>query len=67
MSETVRCDNCGKVWVDPDPDEVLTLDKVDDLIVRLDPGSEVPFGECGECGALAYLVQADPADPPAPS
>ncbi len=45
-----RCDNCDSRW----PKDQLA--PADDLEGRLDPGSEVPAGECPECGALAYLV-----------
>lgn len=46
-----RCDNCDSLFTD----ETLpkTLDQVRDLEQRLDPGSEVPSGEC-DCGALTY-------------
>lgn len=30
-----------------------------DLWARVDPGCEVPAGECPRCGALAYLPEAD--------
>lgn len=50
----VACDNCDWSGVESDLD--ATLESVPHLCERLDPGSEVPAGECPECGALAYLV-----------
>lgn len=51
---TVRCDNCD--WTGDSEDEtVKTLVQVHHLGERLDPGSEVPAGECPECGAFVYL------------
>lgn len=44
-----RCDNCD--WRGPAAD----LDVIEDAQERLDPGCEVPAGECPDCGALAYL------------
>lgn len=44
-----RCDNCD--WRGPASD----LDVIEDAQERLDPGCEVPAGECPECGMLAYL------------
>jgi hypothetical protein len=46
---TNTCDNCGNVW----PDENLMM--VRDLETRVDPGGEMPSGECPECGCLCYL------------
>ena len=33
------------------------LAQPEELWERLDPGSEVPAGECPDCGALAYLAE----------
>jgi len=47
----VECADCcweGRLQDVRDPSE-------DGLWERLDPGSEVPAGECPECGAFAYL------------
>ncbi len=54
----VTCDNCG--WTG-DADTALPdgLSGVENLHDRLDPGCEVPAGECPTCYALAYL---DPSD-----
>ena len=45
-----KCDNCGRK-----SDTFKPLSEVEDLHLRLDPGSEVPAGECLKCGALVYL------------
>lgn len=47
------CDNCD--WTGGQATLGLTLSEVHHLAERLDPGGEVPAGECPECGALAYL------------
>jgi hypothetical protein len=53
-----RCDNCQKVHLD------FQIEKdIKRLHERVDPGGEMPSGECPECGALCYPVEA----PPAPS
>lgn len=49
-----RCDDCGAVV--PLSKLAKSLFEVDSLADKLDPGGEVPAGEC-ECGALAYLVR----------
>jgi predicted RNA-binding Zn-ribbon protein involved in translation (DUF1610 family) len=51
MKPTNKCDNCG--WKGPDK----ALKKIKDLAARVDPGSEVPSGECPKCGALAYVIR----------
>ena len=48
-----ECDNCGKIFHDNE------LDVIEDLDSRVDPGGEVPSGECPVCGALCYLVARD--------
>jgi len=45
------CDNCGHQWRQSD------LEEPKDIWQRLDPGAEVPAGECPACGALCYLIQ----------
>tara|TARA_Y100000590_G_scaffold20974_2_gene24401 strand:- start:11101 stop:11259 length:159 start_codon:yes stop_codon:yes gene_type:complete len=45
---TLSCDNCD--WTGNEANEIS------DLSLRVDPGGEVPEGECPECGALAYLT-----------
>jgi hypothetical protein len=47
-----KCDNCG--WIG---DPAVSLGNVADLGDRLDPGQEVPSGECDECGCLCYNVK----------
>ena len=49
---TSKCDNCD--WSGELPDDALT--EVKDLADRLEPGREVPSGECPECGCLCYLA-----------
>lgn len=49
----VECSNCD--WKGTDND--IALDGVEDLLQRIDPGSEVPSGECPDCGSLAYVVE----------
>ena len=48
----VECDNCGDVTTQ---DNLLPLEEVKDLSMRLDVGSEIPAGECLECGAFSYI------------
>lgn len=50
----VYCDDCG--WVGRESTMWLPFAELDDLRMRLCPGSEVPAGECGdgECGGLCY-------------
>jgi len=48
--DDAACDNCD--WTG----RCDALDPIDDIDQRLDPGSEVPAGQCPECGALAYLA-----------
>lgn len=51
----VECANCEWTGTDLDVD----LADVEDLFERIDPGSEVPAGECPKCGVLAYIVDED--------
>lgn len=48
----VKCDNCE--WTG----EASSCHAVVDAHERLEPGGEVPSGECPECGALCYLEPA---------
>lgn len=48
-----RCANCQLLFV------IEELDDIDDVGERLDPGGEVPAGQCPECGALAYLIRVE--------
>ena len=52
----VRCGNCQ--WQGDEEAVERTLVQVHHLGERLDPGDEVPAGECPECGAFAYLIHA---------
>lgn len=51
----VRCDNCA--WEGTAGQLVM----VNDIQERINPGCEVPAGQCPdeECGALAYLTEPD--------
>lgn len=55
-SRKVRCGNCGLTTTE---DKIVQPEDTPDLYVnvRLDPGGEVPAGECPDCGALCYLVK----------
>lgn len=60
MTDKIRmtcCDNCDKTV--PEDQLAKSLYEIDSLEDRLDPGSEVPAGEC-QCGALAYIVRENP-------
>jgi hypothetical protein len=50
-----HCGNCGGLFMERQLR--CNLEEIPDLGQRLDPGGEVPVGECPECGALAYLVK----------
>lgn len=56
QSVKVRCDDCG--WKGMARELGVQLESIPDLAARLDPGGEVPVGECPECGALAYHERA---------
>jgi hypothetical protein len=47
------CDNCLRQWVEEE------LGEIEHPEARIDPGSEVPAGECPECGALCYLAHGE--------
>jgi len=49
-----ECDNCGDITTQ---DNLLPLEEVKDLSMRLDIGSETPAGECLKCGAFSYVVE----------
>lgn len=49
----VKCDDCG--WEGTQDDLDTPLGDLKFIGERLDPGSEVPAGECPECRALAYV------------
>ncbi len=46
------CGNCSSAWTE----EQLVLPMAD-LDQRLDPGSEVPSGDCPLCGAFCYICE----------
>ena len=52
------CQNCGKVWLDSQIKVVMA--DIEDFFSRVDPGEEIPSGECPECGALVHICK--PAD-----
>lgn len=56
--DPVQCDNCD--W----SGRLDQLGIIKDAHERLDPGSEMPAGECPECGALAYLITLPKHLPP---
>lgn len=47
------CDNCD--WAGEESDILVKLIDAPDLAERLDPGSEVPVGECPECSCFCYF------------
>lgn len=53
----VKCGDCG--WEGVDADLHTQLGDLECIGERLDPGSEVPAGECPECRALAYVQRDD--------
>jgi hypothetical protein len=42
------CNNCGKIWKEKD------LKEIQDYYQRVEPGGQVPAGECPKCSALCY-------------
>jgi hypothetical protein len=52
----VKCDNCA--WEgDNDSPGFIPLEECEALVERLEPGCEVPAGDCPECHAFCYLVE----------
>lgn len=53
-----QCDNCEAKWRDED------LRVIERYRERVDPGGEVPSGECPdeECGALCYPIKKEAVD-----
>jgi hypothetical protein len=51
-----ECDNCGSLWLGSE------LDRVRDLLQRVQPGGVMPSGQCPDCGALCYPVEPDGGD-----
>jgi len=56
-----QCGNCQAIWREDDLDPAL------DLHLRVDPGEEMPAGECPACGALAHLLKLGPPVTQSPS
>ena len=54
MEPIIKCDNCCFEGIESD---FIPLVEVKDLTQRLDPGSEVPVGECKQCGTFAYFKE----------
>jgi len=50
VTDRCRCANCLS---ECSQDE---LDTIDDIGMRIDPGSVVPAGQCVHCGCLSYLM-----------
>lgn len=53
-----KCDNCEKVF--NDSQMVHKFPDIPDMTVRIEPGMEVPSGECPECGTLTYVQKQKP-------
>ena len=51
IGEESRCQNCG--WQGPDGS---LKTPIPDIFQRVDPGEEMPSGECPDCGALCHIV-----------
>lgn len=49
-----KCDNCGKQFM------LSELNGHKNFWERIEPGSEIPAGDCPDCGAFAYLVKQTP-------
>jgi len=54
-----KCDNCGLLVVRCKAD----LANIPQLFERIEPGNEVPAGECPSCGCLCYVVKKTPKQP----
>ena len=48
-----RCDNCA--WIGPVSEMKVRWPNISGLTERLEPGGEVPSGECPKCYSLCYL------------
>jgi len=51
-----KCGDCGGIW------KLDELRGYLDFWSRVEPGNEIPAGDCPECGAFAYLVKK-PVEP----
>jgi DNA-directed RNA polymerase subunit RPC12/RpoP len=49
----MKCGNCGKVFSSESELACVVAD-IPNLFERIEPGGEVPNGECPDCGALVY-------------
>jgi len=47
------CDNCGRVWKTEDLASIFP--DIPDMTERLEPGNEIPSGECPHCHCLTYI------------
>ena len=52
----VECNNCK--WRGQSDE----LAEIQDFYLRVEPGDEVPAGQCPECGALCSICQDEPDD-----
>lgn len=52
-----KCDNCD--WEGEQEQLGCQLADIPDLEDRIEPGCEVPAGECPKCGCLAYVVKPE--------
>lgn len=48
-----KCDNCENIFRDEQ------LSSIEDFHIRVEPGNEVPSGECPDCGALCYIIREE--------
>ena len=58
MGTKVKCDNCD--WEDRAAAMPKTWEMMSNLHERVEPGGEVPAGECPKCKALCYVVKDEP-------
>lgn len=49
--QLAECGNCGGVW------KLDELRGFENFLARVEPGGEVPAGDCPECRAFAYLIK----------
>lgn len=52
-----ECQNCGAVHDDSD------LEEIEDIHERVEPGEEMPSGECPDCGCLCQPVKQTKRNP----
>jgi hypothetical protein len=51
FEKNAKCGDCGGIW------RLYELRGYRDFWSRVEPGNEIPAGDCPECGAFAYLVK----------